>query len=95
MIGSPQFAADLREELRVAGDHAYEVIGWLGPEGPSADGDGPEWLGSLEQLRGAVLVNHVDLIVVRGGPGVRPWSGPRREPLGAARRRPALTCRCG
>lgn len=80
VIGSPRFAADLREELHFAGIHAYEVIGWLGPEGP-LDGDGPGWLGSLEQLRGSVLVNHIDLIVCApdkesvpgAGPGASPW----------------------
>ena len=81
VIGSPRFAADLREELRFAGVYAYEVIGWLGPEGPHPAGDGPEWLGSLDQLRGSVLVNHIDLLVCAAdkesvpgaGPGSSPW----------------------
>ncbi len=80
VIGSPQFASDLREELRFAGVRAYEVIGWLGPEGPYERDDGVGWLGSLEQLRGAVLVNHVDLIVCaadrESGPGVARGNSP-------------------
>ncbi|MEO8092134.1 MAG: exopolysaccharide biosynthesis polyprenyl glycosylphosphotransferase [bacterium] len=80
VIGSPQFASDLRGELRFAGVRAYEVIGWLGPEGPDQRGQGVSWLGSLDQMRGAVLVNHVDLFVCAAdrepGPGAgggSPW----------------------
>jgi exopolysaccharide biosynthesis polyprenyl glycosylphosphotransferase len=73
VIGKPRFAADLREELRSAGVRAYEVIGWLGSDAPDSNGAGREWLGSLEQLRGAVLVNRIDLIVCaadrESGPG--------------------------
>ena len=80
VIGSPQFAADLRDEMRFAGVRAYEVIGWLGPEGPFRRDDEVAWLGSLEQLRGAVLVNHVDLIVCaadrESGPGAAPGGSP-------------------
>jgi len=80
VIGSPRFAADLREELRFAGVRAYEVIGWLGSEGPDRRGDdGIGWLGSLEQLRGAILVNRVDLLVCSADreapPGAAPGGG--------------------
>jgi exopolysaccharide biosynthesis polyprenyl glycosylphosphotransferase len=73
VIGKPRFAADLRGELRSAGVRAYEVIGWLGADGADLNGAGRAWLGSLEQLRGAVLVNRIDLIVCaadrESGPG--------------------------
>ncbi len=81
VIGSPGFAADLRDEVRAAGIRAYEVIGWLGPEGPlTRSGQAPEWLGPLEQLRGAVLVNQIELLVVapdrEAAPGAAPGGGP-------------------
>jgi lipopolysaccharide/colanic/teichoic acid biosynthesis glycosyltransferase len=67
--------------MRAAGVSAYEVVGWLGPEGPFIrTADGPAWLGSLDQIRGAVLVNKVDLIVCaadrESGPGTGPGAGP-------------------
>ncbi len=82
VIGSPRFAKDLRDELEATGVQAYEVIGWFGSDGPyGRRGDGPGWLGSLDQVRGAVLVNRVDLIVCAAdresspgaGPGAGPW----------------------
>ena len=80
VIGSPEFANDLRDELRSAGVRAYDVIGWLGPDGPYRRGEGVTWLGSLEELRGAVLVNRVDLIVCaadrESGPGTAPGGSP-------------------
>ncbi len=88
VIGSPRFAEDLQGELGAAGIRAYEVIGWLGSEGPEAGpGGGPAWLGSLEQVRGAVLVNRIDLIVCapdrEGGPGGAPGVGPWERVAGA------------
>ncbi len=81
VIGSHRFADDLSAELRMTGVRAYEVIGWLGPEGPYREhGDGAPWLGSLDQIRGAVLVNDIDLIVCaadrEAGPGAGPGAGP-------------------
>jgi exopolysaccharide biosynthesis polyprenyl glycosylphosphotransferase len=81
VIGSPRFADDLCDELKMTGVRAYEVIGWLGPEGPYRPRDnGTPWLGSLDQVRGAVLVNEIDLIVCaadrEAGPGAGPGAGP-------------------
>ena len=81
VIGSPRFARDIRDELHMTGVRAYEVIGWFGPEGPFDRSDGsPRWLGSLDNVRGAVLVHKVDLIVVaadrEAGPGAGAGTGP-------------------
>jgi len=81
VIGSPGFARDLRDELRMTGVRAYQVIGRFGSSGPyELDGAGPRWLGSLDEVRGAVLVNNVDLIVCapdrEAGPGADPGGGP-------------------
>ena len=81
VIGSPRFAKDLRDELHMTGVRAYEVIGWFGSEGPyEQDRSSLSWLGSLDHVRGAVLVHNVDLIVVaadrESGPGSGPGAGP-------------------
>ena len=83
VIGSPRLAKDLRDELHMTGVRAYEVIGWFGHEGPfERSGESLPWLGSLDHVRGAVLVHNVDLIVCAadrespgGGPGAGPGSG--------------------
>jgi exopolysaccharide biosynthesis polyprenyl glycosylphosphotransferase len=81
VVGSPGFARDLRDELNMTGVRAYQVIGWFGSEGPHERSDGaPRWLGSLDHVRGAVLVHNVDLIVCapdrESGPGAGPGAGP-------------------
>ncbi|MGI9019096.1 MAG: exopolysaccharide biosynthesis polyprenyl glycosylphosphotransferase [Solirubrobacterales bacterium] len=88
VVGSPRFAQDLRDELRMTGVRAYEVIGWFGPEGPyQRHDDGPRWLGSLDNVRGAVLVNKVDLVVCaadrESGPGAGPGEGAWERVAGA------------
>jgi len=88
VLGSPQFASDLRDELRISGVRAYDVIGWFGSHGPyEPRGDGPGWLGSLDEVRGAVLVHNVDLIVCapdrETGPGADPGGGPWEQVAGA------------
>jgi exopolysaccharide biosynthesis polyprenyl glycosylphosphotransferase len=80
VIGSPRLAADLRDELAAGRGRAYELIGWFGPEGPfDGHDDKLEWLGSVDQLRGAVLVNRIDLLVCapdrEGGSGSAPGEG--------------------
>ena len=81
VLGTPGFAADLRDELRDAGIEAYEVIGWMGTDAPVDNhARGPQWLGAIDQLRGAVLVHRIDLIVVaadrESAPGAAPGGGP-------------------
>jgi len=81
VIGSPRFAKDLRDELQMTGVRAFEVIGWFGGDGPyERGGASPSWLGSLDHIRGAVLVHNVDLIVCapdhESGPGAGPGDGP-------------------
>jgi exopolysaccharide biosynthesis polyprenyl glycosylphosphotransferase len=88
VIGSPRFARDLRDELHMMGVRAYEVIGWFGHEGPYEQNPGtPRWLGSLDHVRGAVLVHNVDLIVCapdrESGPGSGPGAGPWERVAGA------------
>ena len=76
VLGSHSFADDLRDELRSSRVRAYEVIGWLGSEGPYRPGDATPWLGSLDQVRGAVLVNDIDLIVCAADREASPGTGP-------------------
>ena len=88
VIGSPEFADALRAELRASGVRSYQVIGWLGADGPDPGrGDGPTWLGTLDQLRGAVLVNRIDLLVCAPDrdavPGTAPGAGPWELVAGA------------
>ena len=35
MIGSREFAADFAAELSAAGVGTYEVVGWIGAQGPA------------------------------------------------------------
>src|SRR6185503_9828066 len=68
VIGSPGFASDLVEELDAAGIRAYEVIGWFGREAPGPDGPGVptgrlDYLGSLGDVRSAVLGRRIELLV--------------------------------
>jgi lipopolysaccharide/colanic/teichoic acid biosynthesis glycosyltransferase len=68
VIGSAGLASDLAEELEAAGIRAYEVIGWFGPEAPGPDTPGVltgrlHYLGSLRDVRSAVLGRRIELLV--------------------------------
>ena len=68
VIGSPGFASDLADELDAAGIRAYEVIGWFGRAAPGPDTPGVRtgrlhYLGSLDDVRSAVLERRIELLV--------------------------------
>jgi exopolysaccharide biosynthesis polyprenyl glycosylphosphotransferase len=62
VIGSRDFAADLAHELAAAGIDRYEVVGWVGSEGPR-EYRRLTWLGSLDEVREAVLERRIELLV--------------------------------
>jgi exopolysaccharide biosynthesis polyprenyl glycosylphosphotransferase len=76
VVGSPELAADLREELVASGVRAFDVVGWLGPA-PSAAGTGDlPRLGSSDELRAALIANGIDLVVCGSGRRQRRGAGP-------------------
>ena len=88
VIGSAGLASDLAEELEAAGIRAYEVIGWFGPEAPGPDTPGVltgrlHYLGSLRDVRSAVLDRQIELLVCRacGARRCQPRRRPGRRPL--------------
>jgi exopolysaccharide biosynthesis polyprenyl glycosylphosphotransferase len=62
VIGTREFAADFVAELEAANVRTYEVIGWISSQGP-AEYRRLRWLGTLDEVRGAVLNERIDLIV--------------------------------
>jgi exopolysaccharide biosynthesis polyprenyl glycosylphosphotransferase len=62
VIGSRDFAADFAAELTAAGVEKYEVVGWVGGQGPT-DYRRLRYLGSLDHVRAAVLAEAIDLLV--------------------------------
>jgi exopolysaccharide biosynthesis polyprenyl glycosylphosphotransferase len=62
VIGSRQFAADFVAELEAAGARTFNVIGWVGDEGPT-EYRGLRWLGRLDGVRDAVLAENLELLV--------------------------------
>jgi exopolysaccharide biosynthesis polyprenyl glycosylphosphotransferase len=66
VIGPREFAADFAAELEAAGVRTYDIVGWIGPDGP-AEYRRLRRLGSLSEVRRAVSSERIDLIVV--GPG--------------------------
>jgi exopolysaccharide biosynthesis polyprenyl glycosylphosphotransferase len=79
VVGPREFAADFAAELEAAGVGTYEIVGWIGPQGP-AEYRRLRWLGSLGEVRRAVASERIDLIVV--GPGDA--DGPRVEDVCSA-----------
>jgi exopolysaccharide biosynthesis polyprenyl glycosylphosphotransferase len=63
VIGSRSFAEKLASELADTGIHGYRVVGYIGEE-PSGSPERVPWLGSLEDVRGAVQRETIDLLVV-------------------------------
>jgi exopolysaccharide biosynthesis polyprenyl glycosylphosphotransferase len=64
---APALARDLQAELAGAGIRAFEVAGWLTPQGSRPHGAGTDWLGSLDDPRATIVGHRLDLIVC--GPG--------------------------
>jgi exopolysaccharide biosynthesis polyprenyl glycosylphosphotransferase len=62
VIGPRDFAADLAAELAANEVGIYEVVGWIGPEGP-ADYRRMRWLGEIDDVRQAVLTQRIELLV--------------------------------
>ncbi len=62
VIGSREVAADIVAELEAAGVQTYDVVGWVGGQGP-AEYRGLRWLGGLYEVRHAVLSESIDLLV--------------------------------
>ncbi len=63
VIGSREFAADFAAELEASGFRAYQVVGWIGGQGP-AEYRRLRWLGELDEVRSAVVAGRIDLLVV-------------------------------
>jgi exopolysaccharide biosynthesis polyprenyl glycosylphosphotransferase len=62
VIGGRDFAADLAHELAASGIDRYQVVGWIGGEGPR-EYRRLSWLGGLDEVREAVLDHRIELLV--------------------------------
>jgi exopolysaccharide biosynthesis polyprenyl glycosylphosphotransferase len=62
VIGPRDFAADLAAELAAANVRSYEVVGWIGPEGPN-EYRRLRWLGGLDDVRESVIEERVELLI--------------------------------
>jgi exopolysaccharide biosynthesis polyprenyl glycosylphosphotransferase len=69
VIGSREFAADFTGELEAAGVRTYEVVGWIDNSETADEYRGLRWLGSLDQVRDAVIAQRIDLIVAAPNAG--------------------------
>ena len=67
----------------------YEVVGWISPEGLRSTGC-TRWLGTLEDVRSAVIAESIDLIVCAPGAGDAGGLGSRAS----ARRSPTTASTC-
>lgn len=63
VIGASKLARGLAAELRLAGVHSYQVVGWLGAAEAPDSGDGMRHLGALELVRSAVAEEGIELLV--------------------------------
>jgi exopolysaccharide biosynthesis polyprenyl glycosylphosphotransferase len=80
VIGPREFAADFVAELDAARVRTYDVIGWIGSSGP-AEYRRLRWLGTLDDVREAVLGERIDLIVC--APSAGDAEGSRVEEVSA------------
>ncbi len=62
VIGRPEFAHSLARELSSGGIAGYQIVGWIGPPA-SPSSFASDWLGTLANVRTAVLDNAVELLV--------------------------------
>ena len=69
VIGSREFAADFTGELEAAGVRTYNVVGWIDNGEHSAEYRNLKHLGSLEDVRSAVISQCIDLIVAAPSAG--------------------------
>ena len=69
MIGSREFAADFVAELEAANVRTYDVVGWISPQGP-AEYRRLRWLGTLDEVREAVIAERIELIVCGPNPAM-------------------------
>jgi exopolysaccharide biosynthesis polyprenyl glycosylphosphotransferase len=76
VIGPRDFAADLAAELAAADMRSYEVVGWIGPEGP-AEYRRLRWLGGLDDVRDSVVEERIELLIC--APQVSDSEGDRLE----------------
>jgi len=65
VIGAREFAVDLAREFDAAGIRDHKLMGWIGQPGP--DGNGLAWLGTLRNVREAVLAGDIELLVCAPG----------------------------
>jgi exopolysaccharide biosynthesis polyprenyl glycosylphosphotransferase len=63
VIGPRDFAADLAREVAADRLPAYDVVGWIGAEGPADDNGRFQWLGDLSDVRTAVVEERVELLI--------------------------------
>jgi exopolysaccharide biosynthesis polyprenyl glycosylphosphotransferase len=68
VIGPREFAADFVAELEAANVRTYDVVGWISSLGP-AEYRRLRWLGTLDEVRSAVVDERIDLIVCGSGAG--------------------------
>jgi exopolysaccharide biosynthesis polyprenyl glycosylphosphotransferase len=68
VIGPREFAADFVAELEAANVRTYDVVGWISSLGP-AEYRRLRWLGTLDEVRSAVVDERIDLIVCGPGAG--------------------------
>jgi exopolysaccharide biosynthesis polyprenyl glycosylphosphotransferase len=68
VIGPREFAADFVAELEAANVRTYDVVGWVSSLGP-AEYRRLRWLGTLDEVRSAVVDERIDLIVAGPGAG--------------------------
>jgi len=80
VIGPREFASDFVAELEAANVGTYDVVGWISPIGP-AEYRRMRWLGTLDEVREAVITERIDLLVC--GPGAGDAEGARIEDVSA------------
>jgi exopolysaccharide biosynthesis polyprenyl glycosylphosphotransferase len=76
VIGPRDFAVDLAAEIAASGLRTYEVVGWIGPEGP-AEYRRMRWLGDLRDVRASVVEEGIELLVC--APALADTEGDRIE----------------
>jgi lipopolysaccharide/colanic/teichoic acid biosynthesis glycosyltransferase len=75
VIGSREFALDLAAELAAAGVDAYCVVGWIAAGEPER-GDSLRRLGAVDDARGVVLRERIELLVCAPDATPAPVGGP-------------------
>ena len=69
LIGSERLTAQLRRELNVAGDHHYELLGYIAEDSRTGDPEvNSDRLGTLTSLDALVQEHRIDLLLVACSP---------------------------